>query len=404
MAIQQQVILFGATGDLAKSKLLPQLSNLAKDEQLQDWEVVAVGRQSLNTAEYLDLIDPQGQLHNLPVRYQQVDFVNPNGFRELLTSLTKDDSVRKIFYLSVGPDVIDIILDRFCDEEECHIQKYFNVAVAAEKPFGSDVATAEAINKKLLQFFTDEQIKRVDHYRQKTTAQKLLIRAPQLIKQFGGWQEIKHVTIFASELNLVGGRAAGYYDSAGGAINDWLQNHLMQLLINLGCHIYPQTDNLSSSRHDFLQSFRADLSTLKLGQYEGYNKSEGVKADTHTETFAAIDLHSSLKDIEHIRFTLTSGKGLAAKSVGIKITLQDNQEIIIPIDPSSEDDLLGANTFDAYYNVWKSLLNNDNRDFITQKEIEAQWAIIEGINEAKEKQQITQYAVGSDIWEVLNIN
>lgn len=385
-------ILFGATGDLARTRLVPQLQRLYTDGKLpSNFELVAVGRRPLSNIDYANLVGiPTAS--DFTYKYVQVDFESSNGFRPLFEYVYKDTTSSRIFYFSLGPEPMMQAIERFCDDESCRILKHENSIVATEKPFGSSLQTAKELNRRLLGIAHEDQIYRVDHYLQKDTTKRILDYRKQygLIGDF--WQRVAGINIVASEQITVGARAA-YYDSEGGAINDWIQNHLLGLL---ALTITPELDvSCYDCRTQALSSLVADTSNLVLGQYLGYQSEPGVKLNSRTETYAKLTLGSNLPFLEGKPITLVSGKGLASKFVAIQITLHSGEVITLEIDPGGKDKELGEQKQDAFYNVLQSLTQAQRDYFVSSSEILAQWKIVDPVNSNKQQVNLISYPIGT---------
>lgn len=393
-------ILFGATGDLARSRLIPQLINLA-NVLPTNFELIAVGRRKLDTQEFLDFLEPdisKSTVQNLNPTYIAVDFETSNGFAPLFANIYASDVDRRVFYFSLGPEPMMKAIERFCDDQNCRILKYENSIVATEKPFGSSLRTAQMLNSRLLGIANEEQIYRVDHYLHKDTSKRIIDyrKEHNLVGDF--WQQVKQINVIASEQLLVGSRAE-YYDKEGGAINDWVQNHLLGLL---ALTITPELDiTCHDCRTQALSCLSAQIEELKIGQYEGYLNEPGIGKDSHTETFAAVKLKSTSSDLANKPIYLITGKGLAEKLVVIEILLNDGTEIKLEIDPSSEEKPLGKQLHDAFYNVLHDLILQKRDYFVGSQEIITQWQICDPINAQKAKMKLITYPVGSRYQKLL---
>lgn len=390
-------ILFGATGDLARSKLIPALFDLAVAGRLPpDFELVAVGRTQLTDIDYTHSLAQHDEhpltLNHWPFKYSyvQVDFDHPSGFRPLFDYIYRESSRRKIFYFSLSPDAIIRAIERFCDEETCRILKHEESLVATEKPFGFDIATAKYLNDRLQGIAAPHQIYRIDHYLHKDTVRRLIDYRSRVGWTGDFWQQIKRIDIIASEQVRLGSRAS-YYDRFGGAINDFIQNHLLQLLALL------TTEELSLDCNDARTTVINSLNyhNLRIGQYQGYLTESGVSRNSHTETLAVLGLTSSLTHLRDKSINLLAGKGLASKETFMELYRHDGQRLRLNIEPSRAADPLGAITHDAYYNLIESLIQQDNNYFVSASEVVAEWQLVDPINKSKQDCQIESYLVGT---------
>jgi glucose-6-phosphate 1-dehydrogenase len=399
-----QFILFGSTGDLASHKIIPQLIKLQQDQRLPaEFKLQAIGRRDFSTTDYVNFIVGKSQntvsateINQLNPSYLDLDFEDVDGFTPLFDQLDQNRDEPKIFYLAVGPDLMTVILDRFCDSEHCYILKYEQAIVATEKPFGIATVSARDLNKQLLGVAREEQIYRIDHYLHKDPVKRLPLyrRARHMYSNF--WEAIKRIDIVATEANTISDRA-DYYDNHGGAINDWLQNHLMQILNKL---VDEAVDDSNKCRAGVAEGL--SVVDLVVGQYDGYKSESGVGALSHTETFAALKLKSQASHLKHIEINLISGKALDHKEVFAILYNQSGETIRIEIEPTTDQDLLGSSHHDAYYNLLLDLVMFDRTNFVCQAELEAQWAIADGANQLKAKLPLIIYPQGSTYQQVID--
>ncbi len=241
--------IFGATGDLSSDYLLPALLHMDQEGMLPaDFQLVCVGRRPLTSEKYLDFIvkkssvikkitqkQRQHFLRNLT--YFQGDFTDVSSFGPLTKLLETKEQPRhkcfnRLYYFATSPQFfasIARILKQTGLLSACaaHGRK---VRILAEKPFGFNLKSARDLNALLLKYFAEDQIYRIDHYAGKETVQNLMVVrfANSLFEPLWNNRFIEHVEISVLEKDSVGGRAA-YYDRTG-AIKDFLQNHILQML------------------------------------------------------------------------------------------------------------------------------------------------------------------------------
>ena len=239
------IVIFGASGDLTKRKLIPSLFQLYQRKQLPEYfYILGTSRTNLSKDEFIKnllpfLKDEKQEELNLffeNVNYQQVDTENSDSYfqlKERIEAIQKEKNIANniIFYLSTPPSMYEKIASSLAKvglnkETECENWK----RVIVEKPFGVDLESAIKLNKNLLQYFHEHQIYRIDHYLGKETVQNILVTrfANGIFEPLWNRNYIHHVEITASESLGVEDRG-GYYNEAG-ALRDMIQNHLLQLV------------------------------------------------------------------------------------------------------------------------------------------------------------------------------
>ena len=351
------LVIFGATGDLARRKLLPALYNLAHEGALPErFGLVGSARSEMNDDEFRELATASvREFSRRPpdervlaklfgdARYVAGGFGDDAAYEELARVLGELDeqtgiALNRCFYLSTAPTFFPVIVDCLGrhglarrDEGE--------VRVIIEKPFGRSLEEARALNARVLSVFAEEQVFRIDHYLGKETVQNVLALrfANNMFEPLWNRNYIDHVQITASEDIGIGSRA-GYYDSAG-ALRDLVQNHMLQLL-SLLCMEPPvafEADPVRDEKVKVLHAIRppqeVEIPQMAVrAQYAGgnvggkgapgYVEEDGVPAESTTETYAALRLEVHNWRWAGVPMYLRTGKRLARKVTEIAVTLK----------------------------------------------------------------------------------
>jgi glucose-6-phosphate 1-dehydrogenase len=351
------LVIFGATGDLAKRKLLPALYNLAHEGALPErFALIGTARSEMSDEQFrASAIESIKQFSRRPpdekvltklladVRYFDGSFDDDAVYGEIAGALEEFDGVagmtmNRCFYLSTAPTFFPVIVDALGranlarhDEAE--------VRVIIEKPFGRSLDEARELNARVLSVFAEPQVFRIDHYLGKETVQNVMALrfSNNMFEPLWNRNYIDNVQITASEDIGIGSRA-GYYDSAG-ALRDLVQNHMLQLL-SLLCMEPPvafEADPVRDEKVKVLRAIRAPTpmeveeiavrarygSGVVAGeQVPGYLAEEGVPEDSTTETYAALRLEVHNWRWAGVPIYLRTGKRLARKVTEIAVTLK----------------------------------------------------------------------------------
>ena len=353
------IVVFGASGDLAKRKLLPALFHLAR-QNLLDPKLTVLGyaRTPMSDEEFraqtvAALREHQDAEHDgafdeaaaeafaQRLYYQTGAYDDLAGFQALASRISQIDAERQtqgnyLFYLATPPNVFSPISTLL---KEVNLSQPRNggwTCVIIEKPFGHDLASAQALNEHLLQIFDERQIFRIDHYLGKETVQNILVFrfGNGIFEPIWNRNYVDHVQITVAESLGVGSRG-GYYDKSG-AIRDMVQNHMMQL-VALTAMEPPVTYDAESVRNQKVNVLRSirPLDPVEVNkwvvraQYEagivdgkelpGYLETEGIAPQSTTETYLAWKLEIDNWRWNGVPFYIRTGKTLPTKVSEINV-------------------------------------------------------------------------------------
>lgn len=342
------LVLFGAAGDLAHRKLLPALFNLHKDGRLHpEGRILAITRPDQKQKAYVEQVrewllhygaemtDEQWTGFSECIHQLGVDLSKASGYAKLSKKLA-ENPVTTVYYCAVHSKLYPMM----CEQLFAHNLINDQASIVLEKPIGNDLESGMAINRRVAEFFNEEQIYRIDHYLGKETVQNLLALrfANSIFEHQWNQRYIDHIQITISETVGVEQRA-GFYEGTG-AMRDMLQNHLLQLLCMVAMEP-PATMDPEAVRDEKVKVLQAlkpilgsdILDNVVRGQYEKgisegdmvpkYRDEPGVSPDSCTDTFVALKAEIDNWRWAGVPFYLRTGKRLAARACEIVVQFKE---------------------------------------------------------------------------------
>lgn len=345
------IVIFGASGDLTSRKLVPALYRLfIKNRLPAGSRIVGVSRSHYEHQQWRDsLRDTTSEFvgdqfsaeswrsFSENVYYQAGDIQQSDDFDALakfLRSIEPESGCGRVYYLSTMPQLYEQAIEQLgaaglADDSEGYRR------VIIEKPFGTDLSTAQALNQSIHGVFREDQIYRIDHYLGKETVQNIfaLRFANSIFEPIWNRNYVDHVQITVAE-EVVIGRRAGYYDKSG-ILRDMFQNHILQLMMITAMESPARYDAslVRDEKVKVLHSVRkmtgGDFAANTVrGQYAGYLNEEGVPGGSETETFAILKLYCDNWRWQGVPFYLRSGKGMSCRTTQIVIQFKQVPHIL----------------------------------------------------------------------------
>ncbi|HEX8684907.1 MAG TPA: glucose-6-phosphate dehydrogenase [Pyrinomonadaceae bacterium] len=349
------VVIFGASGDLAKRKLIPALYRLVQERLLPaEFAVVGLGRTPMTDEEFRGKMkeavaefsesksvdEEVWRSFAAGLRYLPSGIDRPESYAELARLLEGVDAERgtqgnRLFYLSVAPEFYARAVEQLGEAGLTKQDKGW-VRVIIEKPFGTSLESAEELNRQILKHLDEKQIFRIDHYLGKETVQNLLVFrfANGIFEPMWNRQYVDHVQITNAETVGVEGRG-GYYEKSG-VVRDMIQNHVFQVL-SLVAMEPPASLSAEDVRDEKIKAMHSarEFTSERVrtecvrGQYgagsiggspvPGYREEKGVAADSATETYACVTMWFDNWRWSGVPFYIRSGKRLAKRVTEIAI-------------------------------------------------------------------------------------
>src|ERR1041385_652751 len=457
------VVIFGATGDLTKRKLMPALCSLAGLGCLGSVRILGVGRNTMSESDFQTLVrealkesektehleEQQWEEFSQCLHYMAGELDDGNTYEQIsarLEELAREGaSKNRLFYLATPPSLFSVIVKKLGESGLAKEDEHWS-RIVIEKPFGRDLDSAKALNAEVLQVFNESQVYRIDHYLGKETVQNILVFrfGNSMFEPIWNRNYVEYVEITAAETVGVGTRA-GYYEEAG-ALRDMVANHLLQLvtLTAMEPPVAFDADNVREEKVQVLRSIRR-LKPEQIAertvraQYEGYKQEEGVKPDSQTETYAAIEFQIANWRWSGVPFYVRTGKSLGRHLTEIAVHLKRTPQALFARTPDEEIDPnvialrlqpnegitvtfgakrpgfemqtstvhmdfcyksgFGVEAPDAYEMLLLDVMQGDATLFIRSDEVEGQWRLITPMQEAWASRglpPVATYEAGSD--------
>jgi glucose-6-phosphate 1-dehydrogenase len=470
------IVIFGASGDLTARKLIPALYHLYREKQMPTpFRIVGFARREKTTegfrAEMLQALQQFSRIKPVDaalwqefaanLHYCQGDMSQAGGYQTLGAQIQsfEHEGLRRnlLFYLAISPSQFGEAVEHLHGSGllSKEPEGRYSQRIVVEKPFGHDLASAQALNAELTRFAHEKQIFRIDHYLGKETVQNILMFrfSNSIFEQLWSRQSVDHVQITVSEKLGVGGRG-GYYEEAG-ALRDMVQNHLLQVLALVAMEppVSLEAEAIRDEKVKLLKSIRPLLpqqvaTHVVRGQYaageidgqkrQAYRQETKVAPSSNVETFVALKLLVDNWRWAGVPFYLRTGKSLPMSASEVRVQFRptpnvlfaaqcgpklDANSITLRLQPNegislrfngkipgtsmrlrpvrmhfSYDSEFGAYTPEAYERLLLEAMAGDATLFIRRDEVETAWNFVDSIRSGWADQPLTEaelYPAGS---------
>ena len=400
------IVIFGATGDLCKKKLIPALYELWKKQLLPDnFVITGCARRDPGAAVWKESLGdyPEEFFHQLD--YISADLDNADSLNNLPNYLHDNT-----YFLSVPPErysnaIINLKASGRLDDPD-------RSRVVIEKPFGHDYKSADTLQSVVGRYLREKQVYRIDHYLGKDTVNSILATrfSNILLEPLWNRNYIEEVQIYATETISCDGRSQ-YYETAG-AVRDMLQNHILQVLslVAMEAPCRMSANEIRREKTKVLAATRLGTNLI-LGQYESYRTEQGVDPKSHTPTYFAGTLFIDNWRWKGVPFNVMTGKCMPYGCVEVVIKLKApplklyegevNDRIVIRLQPNPHLDIRmdikspGLNdnleqatlthaypqdrAIDGYEKLLYDAINGDQSHFVHSEEVMESWRIVDDL-------------------------
>ena len=369
------LVIFGITGDLSGRKLLPALSHIINDNPGRDLSILGVSRREADVKQLV--LDSTGNQSVADcTELYTMDLAEAGDYAGLKDAVEAYGADQTLMYLSVPPgaaaQIVDLLGAAGINSSDIHL--------LFEKPFGYDLDSAKDFLQRTARYYTEEQIFRIDHYMAKEVSAEVISLRRDAENHHHSWgnASIKAVEIVASESIGIEGRA-NFYEQTG-ALRDFIQGHLMQLLSLVVMKVPAEftNDQIPAMRLAALNSINVATAEDSIrAQYEGYQE-EAQNPGSQTETFASIQLSSNDENWQGVPLRLTSGKALNEKRSYIEVHYKDGTSDVFEEGNAPSDN----RKLDAYERVLLEAIAGKKAIFTGGEEVIRSWEILNYVQQA----------------------
>ena len=400
------IVIFGATGDLCKKKLIPALYKLWKKDLLPDnFLITGCARRSPTAKEWKATLGDYPDEFFYHLDYVSADLDNVDTLSHLPDYLHDNT-----YFLSVPPERYANAITNL--KEAGYLNDPEHSRVVIEKPFGYDYKSADHLSSVVARHLREKQVYRIDHYLGKDTVNNILATrfSNILLEPLWNRQYIEEIQIYATETIGCEGRSQ-YYETAG-AVRDMLQNHILQVLSLIAMEPPCRMDarEIRREKTKVLAATRMSENII-LGQYHGYRDEEGVDPNSGTPTYFAGTLFVDNWRWEGVPFNVMTGKKLPYQCVEVVIKLKEpplklyegevNDRIVMRLQPNPHLDIRmdikapGLNdslelatlthaypqdrAVDGYEKLLYDAINGDQSHFVHADEVMESWRIVDDL-------------------------
>jgi len=403
--LTNQIVIFGATGDLCKRKLIPSLFKLHEKKLLpNNLKIVGTSRREMSRDDWLWMLGDYPEDFKERLEWVSTDLTSQSTLEKLPEA---DDTT---YFLSVPPEryefaIVNLKQAGLLDDPETS-------RVIIEKPFGYDYKSANHLQSVVSRYLREKQVYRIDHYLGKDTVNNILTTrfGNILLEPLWNREYIEEVQIFATETIGCEGRSQ-YYETAG-VVRDMLQNHMLQVLALIAMEA-PCRMNAVEIRREKTKVLSATRlgEDLICGQYESYRNEEGVDSNSSTPTYCAGSLYIDNWRWKGVPFRFMTGKKMPYQCVEVIIKLKSpplsyfgeetSDRIVIRLQPCAHLDIridvkspgLNDNTepatlthrypdwlgVDGYEKLFFDAVNSDQSHFVHSEEVLESWRIVDDL-------------------------